>query len=202
MKVDVYNKKDSKVALNPQIWDIDFNEDLVTQSINIYLSNQRKGTAHSKTRSEVSGGGRKPWRQKGTGRARHGSIRSPIWVKGGVAFGPRSGSNWKRTLNKRMKCKAKKGLLSEMRRSNAVRVVDFPSSKKIKTIRDKNIKYFDEGKTFLFITEDEKEKLAFRNVENIEVIRPENINIFDIAKAEILVISKNAIGKLNEILIK
>ncbi|MBD3329328.1 50S ribosomal protein L4, partial [Candidatus Dojkabacteria bacterium] len=137
VKVDIANKKDSKVDLKSKVWDVEFNEDLVTQAINIYLFNQRKGTAHSKTRAEVSGGGRKPWKQKGTGRARHGSIRSPIWVKGGVAFGPRSESNWKRSLNKKMNTKAICGLLSEIRRNDSLVIVKFPSSKEIKTIRNK-----------------------------------------------------------------
>ncbi|MBD3329068.1 50S ribosomal protein L4, partial [Candidatus Dojkabacteria bacterium] len=111
-------------------------------------------------------------------------------------------SNWKRSLNKKMNTKAICGLLSEIRRNDSLVIVKFPSSKEIKTIRNKNLKYFEGGKSYLFITDDEKEKLAFRNVKDIDVLNPQNINVYDLARNEILVVSENAIEKLNEILIK
>ena len=110
MKADMHDKTGKKMTkkadLSDVVWGAPPNEDLVAQAIYVYMHNQRKGTAHSKTRADVRGGGKKPWRQKGTGRARHGSIRSPLWVGGGVAFGPKS---YKRT--KRMPVKMQRSAL-------------------------------------------------------------------------------------------
>ena len=108
MKLDVLNIKGEKVeqiTLNDEIFAVEPNDLVLAQYIRVYLSNQRQGTASTKDRSEVSGGGKKPWKQKGTGRARAGSIRSPLWTKGGVAFGS-SNKNWKRKLNGKMAKKA------------------------------------------------------------------------------------------------
>jgi len=92
---------EKNIKLNPQVWNVQLNPDLVAQVLYVYMNNERKGTAKAKTRGEVSGGGRKPWRQKGTGRARQGSIRSPLWRKGGVVFGPTDKRNWKRDINEK-----------------------------------------------------------------------------------------------------
>ena len=99
-------KKVAEIKRNPLVWDLPYNADLVAQVLYVYRSNERKSTANVKGRGEVSGGGKKPWKQKGTGRARAGSTRSTIWVGGGVAFGNVGDRNWNRKINKKMGKKA------------------------------------------------------------------------------------------------
>ena len=127
MKVDVYNNQGEKsgtLEISDQVFGLDMNEDLLHQ---IYVgehANTRNVTAHTKTKSERRGGGRKPWRQKGTGRARVGSTRSPIWRKGGVTFGPRSNRNYSKKITKKMRRKALLTLLSDKARHKDLVVVD------------------------------------------------------------------------------
>ena len=125
-KIDVYNmegKKVSDVELNDNVFGIEPNEAIVHSVLVNYLANQRQGTQSTKTRSEVSGGGRKPWRQKGTGRARQGSIRAPQWVKGGIALGPRPRS-YKYTVNKKERRLAIRSVLSSKVLENNLVVLD------------------------------------------------------------------------------
>ncbi len=127
MKYQVYNLQTEKVKdveLNPEIFDIPINQDLVHQALVAQMANSRKNYAHTKGRGEVRGGGRKPWRQKGTGRARHGSIRSPLWVGGGVTFGPTKYRNYSQKLNKKMKKKAILICLSDRVKDKQVTLVD------------------------------------------------------------------------------
>ena len=109
MKINLYNQKGEKVGktdLPDEIFNVEINSDLLHQVIVSQMANKRQSSAHTKDRGDVSGGGKKPWRQKGTGRARHGSRRSPIWVGGGVTFGPKSEKNYKKTIPQKMKRKA------------------------------------------------------------------------------------------------
>ena len=134
-KIDVYNmegKKVSDVELNDNVFGIEPNEAIVHSVLVNYLANQRQGTQSTKTRSEVSGGGRKPWRQKGTGRARQGSIRAPQWVKGGIALGPRPRS-YKYTVNKKERRLAIRSVLSSKVLENNLVVLDKAEMKEIKT---------------------------------------------------------------------
>lgn len=123
MEVTIVDKKlketTDKIELKESVWNTGMNTDLVMQVVKVYRSNKRSSNASSKDRRQVSGGGRKLWKQKGTGRARHGSTRSPIWVGGGVTFGP-TGRNWKRTVNKKMRLGALSSVLSERLRDNEV----------------------------------------------------------------------------------
>ena len=121
--LDMQGKKVSTLELNDAIFNKEVNEALIHTVIVNYLANQRQGTQSTKTRSEVSGGGRKPWRQKGTGRARHGSTRSPIWVKGGIALGPKPRS-YKYKLNKKEKQNAIKMILSAKLADNKIIVLN------------------------------------------------------------------------------
>ncbi len=142
MKLPVYNiegKEVKKIDLDESIFGLDWNGDLVYQTTVASLGNARTNIAHTKNRGEVSGGGKKPWRQKGTGRARHGSSRSPIWKGGGVTFGPRNDQNFKRKINKKMKIKAFATILSQKVRDNELILID---SFKIETPKTKEGKIF------------------------------------------------------------
>src|SRR5512146_309454 len=132
-------EKKAEIALNPAVWQVAYNADLVAQVLYIQQSNARLGTAKAKTRAEVRGGGIKPWKQKGTGRARHGSIRSPLWVGGGVAHGPRNDKNFDRKINKKMKAKALYTILSKKFADGEVLFIDSISIDKPKTKDAKEI---------------------------------------------------------------
>ena len=120
--LDQNGKAAGKTTLNDKVWKVNDNPDLVAQVLNVYMSNQRKGTAHAKTRGDVSGGGRKPWKQKGTGRARHGSRKAPIFVGGGVAFGPRP-RDYSLKMPKKMKKAALFSALSYKQNNGEIKVV-------------------------------------------------------------------------------
>ncbi len=136
MEAIVYNKngkESAKITLDDKVFGVNWNADLVHQVATAMMSNRRAGTAHTKDRSEVSGTGKKPWKQKGTGRARHGSKRSPIWVGGGVAHGPRSDKNYSKKLSKKMKAKALYTVLSQKLRDGQILFVDSLKQDVIKT---------------------------------------------------------------------
>lgn len=136
MESNVYNKKGEtvgKIKVPENIFDISWNADLVSQTINSIKSTNRAGTADTKGRGDVRGGGKKPWKQKGTGRARHGSIRSPIWVGGGVAHGPKAEKNYDRKTNKKAKLKTLFTILSAKYRDGEILFVDDLSMSGIKT---------------------------------------------------------------------
>ncbi len=136
MEAKVYNQKGKEVstlALPEEIFGLKWNSDLVHQVVTSMMSNKRAGTANARTRGEVSGGGKKPWKQKGTGRARHGSTRSPIWRGGGVTHGPLAEKSYKKKINKKMKTKALYTALSEKNRKGQILFVDTLSFDKIKT---------------------------------------------------------------------
>jgi large subunit ribosomal protein L4 len=149
--------------------------------VKAYLANQRAGTAHTKTRGEVRGGGRKPFRQKGLGRARQGSIRAPQWVGGGVAHGPRNTRDWSQKINKKQKRVALKFALNEKGENNALFVVPEIKIESGKT-RDaaKFLEKLPKFKDYLIVADkiDEKTYLAFRNIPNVDVIYPEELNAY------------------------
>ena len=170
-KIDVYNmegKKVSDVELNDNVFGIEPNEAIVHSVLVNYLANQRQGTQSTKTRSEVSGGGRKPWRQKGTGRARQGSIRAPQWVKGGIALGPKPRS-YKYTVNKKERRLAIRSVLSSKVLENNLVVLDKAEMKEIKTqamVKTlENLKVT--GKTLILLPEkNENVQKSARNIKN------------------------------------
>ncbi len=142
MEAIIYNtkgKEAGKISLSEKVWGLKWNADLVHQVVTSMHSNARAGTAHAKDRSEVSGGGKKPWQQKGTGRARHGSSRSPIWRHGGVTHGPLAEENNDKKINKKMRSKALHTILSEKLRKNEILFIDAISMKEPKTREAKNI---------------------------------------------------------------
>ena len=163
-----------------------------------YLANLRAGTAHTKTRSDVKGGGKKPWRQKGTGRARAGSITSPIFVGGGVAHGPKKDRNWSQKINKKQKRVALKFALNEKAENEGLIVVD---SIKIESGKTKDaIAFLNQinKRDYLVVVDtlDDKTFLAFRNVKNAYVIEVSELNAYDTASFYSIVIEKSAFEKV------
>ena len=203
-KVDVYDMKGKKVSdveLAEAIFGIEPNEAIVHSVLVNYLANQRQGTQSTKTRAEVRGGGRKPWRQKGTGRARQGSIRAPQWVKGGIALGPKPRS-YKYTVNKKERRLAIKSLLSSKVIENELTVVDKLELAEIKTktmvkaLADLKV----EGKTLIVLPENNKNVLmSARNIEGVKTITLNNINVFDLLKYNNLVLPLETVKKIEEV---
>ena len=203
-KIDVYDitgKKVSEVELKEEIFGIKPNEDLVHAAVVNYLANQRQGTQSTKTRAEVRGGGRKPWRQKGTGRARQGSIRAPQWIKGGIALGPKPRS-YRYTINKKERRIAIKSVLSSKVLENTLTVVDKIAFDEIKTKNMvtalNNLKV--EGKTLIMLPEkNENVQKSARNIEGVKTILVNTINVYDLLKYNKLVVTLDAVKKLEEV---
>ena len=203
-KIDVYDingKKVKEVELKEEIFGIEPNEAVVHSVLVNFLANQRQGTQSTKTRSEVAGGGRKPWRQKGTGRARQGSIRAPQWFKGGIALGPKPRS-YKYTVNKQEKRLAIKSVLSSKVLENELVVVDELPLKEIKTKEMvkvlSNLKV--DGKALVMLPEkNEKVQKSARNIEGVKTTLVGTINVYDLLKYNKLVVTLDTIKKLEEV---
>ena len=198
---DIQGKKVSTVELKDEIFGIEPNEAVVHSVLVNFLANQRQGTQNTKTRSEVSGGGRKPWRQKGTGRARQGSIRAPQWIKGGIALGPKPRS-YKYTVNKKEKRLAIKSCLSSKVLEKELIVVDSLPLKEIKTKEMakalNNLKV--EGKTLILLSEkNETVQKSARNIEGVKTTLVNTINVYDLLKYKNLVITLDTVKKLEEV---
>ena len=203
-KIDVYNmqgKKVSDVELNEAVFGIEPNEAIVHSVLVNYLANQRQGTQNTKTRAEVRGGGRKPWRQKGTGRARQGSIRAPQWIKGGIALGPKPRS-YKYTINKKERRLAIKSILSSKVLENNLVVVDKMDVKEIKT--KTMVAALDSlkvtGKTLIMLPEkNENVQKSARNIEGVKTTLVNTINVYDLLKYNKLVVTLDTVKKLEEV---
>ena len=203
-KIDVYDmqgKKVSNVELNEAVFGIKPNEAIVHSVLVNYLANQRQGTQSTKTRAEVSGGGKKPWKQKGTGRARQDSIRAPQWIKGGIALGPKPRS-YKYTVNKKERRLAIKSLLSSKVLENELTVVDTLAFNEIKTKQMvnalANLKV--EGKTLVLLAEkNENVQKSARNIEGVKTSLVNTINVYDLLKYKNLVITLDTVKKLEEV---
>ena len=203
-KIDVYSiegKKVKEIELNEAVFGIEPNEAVVHSVLINYLANQRQGTQNTKTRSEVRGGGRKPWRQKGTGRARQGSIRAPQWIKGGIALGPKPRSYYY-TVNKKEKQLAIKSMLSSKVLENELVVVDSLDMKEIKTKEMvkalNNLKV--EGKTLMLLAEkNENVQKSARNIEGVKTTLVNTINVYDLLKYKNLVVTLDTVKKLEEV---
>jgi len=202
--IDVYNvegKKVKTVDLKDEIFGIEPNEAVVHSVLVNFLANQRQGTQSTKTRAEVRGGGRKPWRQKGTGRARQGSIRAPQWIKGGIALGPKPRS-YKYTVNKKEKRLAIKSILSSKVLEKELVVVEALPFKEIKTKEMvkvlTNLKV--EGKSLIVLPEkNETVQKSARNIEGIKTSLVNTINVYDLLKYKNLVITLDTVKKLEEV---
>ena len=203
-KIDVYSiegKKVKEIELNEAVFGIEPNEAVVHSVLVNYLANQRQGTQSTKTRSEVRGGGRKPWRQKGTGRARQGSIRAQQWIKGGIDLGPKPRSYYY-TVNKKEKQLAIKSMLSSKVLENELVVVDSLDMKEIKTKEMvkalNNLKV--EGKTLMLLAEkNENVQKSARNIEGVKTTLVNTINVYDLLKYKNLVVTLDTVKKLEEV---
>ena len=204
LKVDVLDMKGKKVKdieLNENVFGVDVNDIVVHTALVNYLANQRQGTGSTKTRAEVRGGGRKPWRQKGTGRARQGSIRAPQWIKGGIALGPKPRS-YNYTVNKKEKRLAIKSMLSSKVLENELVVVESLPLKEIKTKEMarilNNLKV--EGKAVILLPEkDEIVQKSARNIEGVKTLQVGTINVYDLLKHKNLVVTEDTVKKLEEV---
>ena len=203
-KIDVFDitgKKVSDVELDDNVFGIEPNENIVHEVLVNYLANQRQGTQSTKTRSEVRGGGRKPWRQKGTGRARQGSIRAPQWIKGGIALGPKPRS-YRYRVNKKERQLAIKSVLSSKVLEKQLTVVDKLELSEIKT--KSMVKAFAdlklEGKTLVVLPEKNLNvEASTRNIQNAKTIVANNINVYDLLKYTNLVLTLDTVKKLEEV---
>ncbi|MDD2628213.1 MAG: 50S ribosomal protein L4 [Clostridia bacterium] len=199
--LDMKGKKVSEIELNESVFGIEVNDVVVHEVLVNYLANQRQGTQSTKTRAEVRGGGKKPWRQKGTGRARHGSIRSPIWVKGGIAFGPKPRS-YRYKLPKKVRALAIKSVLTTKFANGNLIVVDKIDLKEIKTAEIvktlKNLKVTN--KALIMLNEKNiNVQASSRNLEKVKTTLVNTINIYDLLNYEKLVIDSQAIKSLEEV---
>ena len=204
-KISVKNIKGEVVKdinLENSIWNIEVNDDALKKMIRLQLDSMRQGTRKTKSRSEVSGGGRKPWRQKGTGRARQGSIRAPHWRGGGIAFGV-SPRNFTFKINKKERVLALKTALTYKNKEKSLVVLD---NIKLDTLKTKEIitilKNLKLGGKVMFVTKEESENLymASRNLGNVLVLMADELNCYDIVNADVLVVEEEALKVIEEVL--
>jgi len=203
-KVDVYNINGQKVGdidLSDNVFGVEVNEVAMHSAVVNYLANARQGTQSTKTRAEVRGGGRKPWRQKGTGRARHGSIRSPIWTGGGVALGPKPRS-YSYKLPKKVRRLALKSALTTKVLDNNIIVLDDLKLEEIKTKKMANILKNLKADTSALIVTPEVDRnvvLSARNIENVKTTTSDSINTYDILKYDKFIVTKEAVARIEEV---
>lgn len=214
MKISVYNQKAEVVGeidLNDKIFAVKPTLHLMAEAVRIQASNARKGLANTKTRGEVSGGGKKPWKQKGTGRARAGSTRSPIWRHGGVTFGPTSARNWELKINKKAKTKALFMSLSDKATDGKLIVLEGLNLEAAKTKQFVEImKSFETklenglGKKQLLVMPKKDDNLvrASRNIPHLFSSLATSLNITDILKADTMVILKDSIAVIEKTYLK
>ncbi len=210
LKIKVYNQSVEAVKdldLADKIFGVKANNELLHQAVIAQMANARQVLANTKDRSEVRGGGKKPWKQKGTGRARVGSSRSPIWIGGGVTFGPTKDRNFKKKINQKMKQKALFMALSDKLATNSLVIIDnleFPEFK-TKTFNtmltkvEKNV-LLNDRRNILVINNatEEKAKYSGRNLEGVKMINLENINLVDLLNYKNLLLTENVLKVLTD----
>ena len=201
--VSVYNiegKEVGKIDLSDAVFGVEVNEHLVHMAVVSQLANNRQGTQKAKTRSEVSGGGRKPWRQKGTGHARQGSTRAPQWTGGGVVFAPVP-RDYSYKMNKREKRAALKSALTSRVEENKFIVIDEINFEEAKTKNFANIlKSLDVSKALVVLEDDNKNaELSARNIADIKTAKTNTINVYDILKYNTVITTKAVVAKIEEV---
>ena len=201
--VSVYNmegKEVGKIDLSDAVFGVEVNEHLVHMAVVSQLANNRQGTQKAKTRSEVSGGGRKPWRQKGTGHARQGSTRAPQWTGGGVVFAPVP-RDYSFKMNKREKRAALKSALTSRVEENKFIVIDEINFEEAKTKNFANIlKSLDVSKALVVLEDDNKNaELSARNIADVKTAKTNTINVYDILKYNTVITTKAVVAKIEEV---
>lgn len=201
--VSVYNMEGSEVGkldLNDSVFAVDVNEHLMHMAVVLQLANKRQGTQKAKTRSEVSGGGRKPWRQKGTGHARQGSIRAPQWKGGGVVFAPKP-RDYSFKMNKKEKRAALLSALTSRVEDKKFIVVEGLTFNDIKTKNMVNVlNNLKVAKALVVTANDDKNViLSARNIQDVKTATADTINVYDILKYDTMVVSKEAVGTIQEV---
>ena len=188
-----------KVSLDEKVFGAEYNEDLIHQAVVTYLANQRQGTKSTLTRSEVAGGGRKPWRQKGTGRARQGSIRAPQWVHGGVVFAPKP-RDFEKKMNAQMRRGAFISALSAMMKEKAIVVVDDMNIEAKTKAAVKVLDALKLNRRVTVVTDGVNENAirAFSNLEGKNVTTADILNTYDLVVSDYVVMTKEAIKKIEE----
>ncbi|MEG2250489.1 MAG: 50S ribosomal protein L4 [Bacilli bacterium] len=205
-KLSVLNLKGEKVGnitLNDTVWGIEPNDAVLYDALTLARNNVRQGTADTKTRSEVSGGGRKPWKQKGTGRARQGSTRSPQWIKGGIVFGPHPRSFAKKMNRKERRLALKSALSYKVIESEMI-VIDNFNLETSKTKEALNVlKNLNATKKILIVVEELTDEviLATRNIKEVVLLEANEINTYDIVAADNMIITEKAVKAIEEVLV-
>ncbi|ONI45365.1 50S ribosomal protein L4 [Candidatus Epulonipiscioides gigas] len=199
--LNMEGKQVGEISLNDDIFGVEIKEHLVHQAVVSYLANQRQGTQCTKTRAEVRGGGRKPWRQKGGGRARQGSIRSPQWTGGGVVFAPKP-RDYSFKVNKKERQLALKCALTSRVKENKIVVLDELKLQEAKTKSMVTVLNALKLKKALIVTDGEASmdiKRASGNIQGVKTSAVNNINVYDILKYDIFVVTKEALSKIEEV---
>ncbi len=199
--LNMEGKEVGKIDLNDAVFGVDVNEHLVHLAVVQYLANNRQGTQKAKTRSEVSGGGRKPWRQKGTGHARQGSTRSPQWTGGGVVFAPVP-RDYSFKMNKKEKQAALKSALTDKVESGNVVVLDELKFDEIKTKKFAEVMAninVDRKALVVLADNDQNVVLSARNFAQAKTMQANSLNVYDIVNAKTLVLTKDAVSKIEEV---
>lgn len=204
--LDQEGKEKGNIILPKDIFEVETNPAFLHQVIVSLASNRRRVIAHAKGRAEVRGGGRKPWRQKGTGRARHGSIRSPIWKGGGVTFGPTKERVFKKKINKKARRKALFMVLSAKAKEKLMVILDNlklekPKTKEISEIMRKILPGRISA-SLILPKREEKTLKAGRNIKGLNIIEARNINAFDLLSSKHLILTKEAVGEIKNIFLK
>lgn len=201
--IKIYNSKgEEKGEMElPKFLQLEWNPLLVKQVVDSILANSRQVVAHTKGRGEVSGGGKKPWKQKGTGRARHGSIRSPLWKGGGVTFGPKKERDFSKKINKKMLKKALLIVLAKKAQDGEIKIIEsfdlvVPKTKAVSEM----IKKITSGKSTLVLLEknDKNTNLSVRNLKNVKNMIAENLSAYDLLSFKNILMSKNILEKYGE----
>ncbi|EGO65350.1 50S ribosomal protein L4 [Acetonema longum] len=205
-KVAVYNvagQKTGEMELNENVFGIQFNEAVVHQALVMQLASRRQGTAATKTRAQVRGGGKKPWKQKGTGRARAGSIRSPLWVGGGTVFGPQPRSYSFRMPRKVRRLAIKSALSAKVAEGELLVVdgigFDQPKTKQVIDLL-KNFNAADNKALIITAEENENVEKSSRNIEGVKAITSMGLNVFDLLHHDKILITKDAVTRIEEVL--
>ncbi len=204
-KYDMDGNQLGDIDLPESLFAEDVNEIIVHKVVNAQLASKRRGSASTKTRSEVSGGGRKPWRQKGTGRARHGSIRSPLWVGGGITFGPKPRSYNKKVMKKEKKL-ALRSILTDKVNTDSILVLDKlnysqPKTKQVVSLLE-NLALEDKKVLILLPAKDENIYLSARNVPHVKTLLIDSVNAYDLLDNDYIVMPEDVLSKLEEVLVQ